>query len=601
MRNSKDQSERAKARWSILRDALLQSQTSKKKKGSTRTRTELGVPNNEDVDLDLDAKGKGKGRGINKHSIHKFPGFQMLKRRTVQKNAADMDEEHEILEYEIPMGHIHIGTRRQPNVNMNVNMNMNMNVNMNMNMNGDDNDDGDGVNGYNKNSYPKYLLLRTKERKIFQTKLTLEELTSHVHYGVDNTGNTRVWDSSNVLAFLVMGDKAVPVTSTSASASASASTIERNNEDDRILGGLVCSTKPPFIGIKDMLSLSTIKSAEESIERKTLRVLELGSGMAALPSLALSMINSSTNINTNTHTNAGQLDTDEASCNMTQVWQDEHIYIDATITDGHPKAVQNNMACVKMNMNMKMNMQMDTNLTNETNIHLQTNTNTNTINNACIRCCPLLWKANKDGAKECIDLMRNTNTNKNAEDSSTATTMNTTQTPTPPIPIPIPYDLVLVSDCTHFTEFHADLAVTIGRVLRVGGVCILCQPRRGTSLGLFMELIHSINNNKNANKNNSYINIHGEDKASHHEDNENENKNDIQSPLFEMDLHKDYNREISQLHQSFLQDEDETNTNTKTNNYEPNIHYPLLLILKKKRDFQEDIDTSRALGHIKNR
>ena len=197
--------------------------------------------------------------------------------------------------------------------------------------------------------------------------------------------------------------------------------------------------------------------------------------------------------------------------------------------------------------------------------------------------------------------MRNTNTDVNAEDSSTATTMNTKQIPTPPIPIPIPYDLVLVSDCTHFTEFHADLAVTIGRVLRVGGVCILCQPRRGTSLRLFMEVIHSMNNNKNTNKNNSYIHIHGEDKANHHEDNE----NDTQSPLFEMDLHKDYNREISQLHQSFLQDEDEdetnTNTNTKTNNYEPNIHYPLLLILKKKRDFQEDIDTNRALGHVKNR
>jgi hypothetical protein len=27
---------------------------------------------------------------------------------------------------------------------------------------------------------------------------------SHVHYGVDDTGNTRVWDCSNVLAFLIM-------------------------------------------------------------------------------------------------------------------------------------------------------------------------------------------------------------------------------------------------------------------------------------------------------------------------------------------------------------------------------------------------------------
>jgi hypothetical protein len=52
-----------------------------------------------------------------------------------------------------------------------------------------------------------------------------------------------------------------------------------------------------------------------------------------------------------------------------------------------------------------------------------------------------------------------------------------------------PQDVVLVSDCTHFQNFHAALAVTMLRSLRVGGTAIFCQPKRGNSLENFCTLL----------------------------------------------------------------------------------------------------------------
>ena len=53
-------------------------------------------------------------------------------------------------------------------------------------------------------------------------------------------------------------------------------------------------------------------------------------------------------------------------------------------------------------------------------------------------------------------------------------------------------DICLVSDCTHFQNYHAALAITIARSLRVGGRAIMCQPQRGGSLDNFLELISSL-------------------------------------------------------------------------------------------------------------
>ncbi len=430
MRNNIHQSERAKARWSILREALL------KNKNATSTYFNIEKPNditNEEVRL-------------NKHSIHKFAGFQMLQRRSVENQ-----DNFEIVEYDVPIG-VRCGDTSEQ-----------------------------------ENSLP-LIQVRTKERKFIKTKPSLEELTSHVHFGVDNTGNTRVWDCANVLAFLIMGEKMIPKSS--------------GGDED-----LLYSSNVPFIGLADILSLASFKkatSSKERVEMKRIRVIELGSGMAALPSLSLSMLEKIRNPVSNLHFPT----------------------IDITITDGHPKAVQSNVNCVKLTHDREKDV--------DTNFYTASN----------IECRQLLWKGNQEGAVECAELLQSCNNNQaNSE--------------------PDFFDLVLVSDCTHFTDFHADLAVTIGRLLRVGGVCILCQPRRGISLDLFVALLHSMN------------------------------QCESHSPLFQVDLHKDYNKKMSDRHQRLVAERNDL--------YDANIHYPLYLTVKKLREFSEERDTDRAKDHVKNR
>ena len=51
------------------------------------------------------------------------------------------------------------------------------------------------------------------------------------------------------------------------------------------------------------------------------------------------------------------------------------------------------------------------------------------------------------------------------------------------------YDVCLISDCTHFQNFHAALATTVLRHLKVGGTAIFCQPHRDDSLTNFLQLL----------------------------------------------------------------------------------------------------------------
>jgi hypothetical protein len=53
--------------------------------------------------------------------------------------------------------------------------------------------------------------------------------------------------------------------------------------------------------------------------------------------------------------------------------------------------------------------------------------------------------------------------------------------------------VILVSDCIHFQDFHAALAITSLYLLRVGGFAIYCQPTRGDSLENFVTLLQFAN------------------------------------------------------------------------------------------------------------
>ena len=417
---------------------------------------------------------------------------------------------HEIAEYEIPfeVSALHSHSPR----------------NKNGGYCGTRNGHGDSSN-INSSGNNDVVTIRTLERKNINTKLSMKELMSHVHYGVDNTGNTRVWDCSNVLAFLIMGEKATPRVNMGI-------TTSHNNDSDNSKGDhleYVYSKNEPFIGLSDILSLANDRNSTHCVvhERKLLRVLELGAGMAALPSLALAALHMQ--YRSRSRNNNG---TENGNGHETSIPR-----IHVTISDGHPNAVENNIVCSR--------------LTQE----LYDCYNCNSSDDGKdISCHPLLWKANAIGKQECDDLMKNmSHHNANA---CTSSTRNHAQREK------IPFDLMLVSDCTHFTDFHVDLAATIGRMLRIDGICLLCQPQRGESLKNFIQVIDAMNSNCNAEK----------------------------GPLFQVDLHKVYNEEIYTRHSNLLDE--------KSEQYDANIHYPLLLALKKLRDYHEDEDTETAIKFV---
>lgn len=216
--------------------------------------------------------------------------------------------------------------------------------------------------------------------------------------------------------------------------------------------------------------------------------------------------------------------------------------IDVTITDGHPDAVQNNVACAALTSTIyedsshTMNTTMDKLPSVRPQMSVQSH--------------KLLWKATKEGAEECEALL-----NKCASRRGDRTS--------------IQFDLGLVSDCTHFVEFHAALTATVGRLLRVGGVCVFCQPCRGKSLQMFLDMVHAVNVNRST----------GDSGA-----------------LFDLNLYDQYDDKILQMHSEHLAD-----NLYQDGCYDPNIHYPILLVMKKLREYDEEIDTEAALAHLRVR
>jgi SAM-dependent methyltransferase len=437
---------------------------------------------------------------------------------------------------------------------------------------------------------------------------------SHVHYGVDNTGNTRVWECSTILAHLVtcqspllLPSSSMP--STSSKSSTPLSTLSSNNCDNIPL---------PFIGLSNMISLARprpsahpYQNAKNTIPNENtipntmqqkkyqendsspplnnrLRIIELGSGMAALPSLSLAAVAMNNHINTNisSNTNTGT----NTSTRTTDV-----PFMDIVITDGHPKSVENNSICSKLTHDLYYsNDNKDDNNNKEKEVEDKECKKQNLSSELCCYCCSiqtklLLWKANEEGMKECQALLKKKKKNNNNNNDHNSDSNSDTE--------PNYFDVVLVSDCTHFIEFHSGLIATIGRLLRVGGVCILCQPKRGKSLDQFIELIHTMNHSCNRDGDGD-VNVHKND-------NDTCTHNDIATAatatatatptkrLFELNLYNDYNERISNQHKDYLERKDDT--------YDENIHYPLILILRKLREYNEDIDTKIALHHVEQR
>jgi hypothetical protein len=197
------------------------------------------------------------------------------------------------------------------------------------------------------------------------------------------------------------------------------------------------------------------------------------------------------------------------------------IQVQVVLTDGHPDAVRNNDMCASLTTNNML---------------------LGHRNRPNIKVCRLLWNESKDGATECAQL---TQDYKNL------------------------FQLLFVSDCLHFTNFHVALACTVGRLMDVNGLAIFCQPCRGKSLEQFVRLIQAMNGDlENLTKTQNNI---------------------THNPLFEIHLLNDYDDVVTNLHQQFnIQHE---------GFYQPATHYPLMLLIKKLRHYNEMSDTQNAIHY----
>lgn len=118
------------------------------------------------------------------------------------------------------------------------------------------------------------------------------------------------------------------------------------------------------------------------------------------------------------------------------------------------------------------------------------------------------------------------------------------------------FDVILASDCTFFSSFHEHLLATTAALLRPGGVAYFLAPSRGSTLSDFKSLV---------------------DRAG-----------DSCSSGLEAQLVHDYHPTISALHNSYVAAAaaiaHPTETDADNSSYDESLHYPLLLLLRHKRE-----------------
>lgn len=108
-----------------------------------------------------------------------------------------------------------------------------------------------------------------------------------------------------------------------------------------------------------------------------------------------------------------------------------------------------------------------------------------------------------------------------------------------------PFDYILAADCLFFRDFHVDLAHTVHRLLSIENPdarAYFIQPHRGTTLHEFVKTV--------------------------------ENHYDA---CLAVEVCEEFDEKITQLHQRFLEEDRD-----RDGFYDPDIHRPVLLIVKRK-------------------
>jgi len=407
---------------------------------------------------------------------------------------------------------------------------------------------GDGREG-------SVVVLRTREpAEQVGMKMNLAKLVSHreEHGGVDSTGLVRVWDAEMMLVrvlFKGVTSDYHDEDSEGVITNLAEKQEQKDDEPDRKLLGLkhIFNLSVPTNNItpdeSDVASNGNHSGRSEGGEPcaspvRILRVIELGSGMAGLGGLALAALD---------HWGPAR--------------EDGGTKVQVLLTDGHIEAVQNNAVnclltdalheregeIVEENESPARGdeAEQSDNYGDEEREKSLLGVNTTLHQNNNIRVKFLKWDDGPVGAAECQSITRQSC-----------------------------FQLCLVSDCLHFEHYHGALFATIGRVVSVGGIAVLVQPLRGKSLPKFRKLVASVNSLFCPNDENGISQLSS-------------------IPLFEEIYIERYDEDIWQQHKSFLA--------TYGNLYDPNIHYPVLLILKKLRPYDEIRDTAAAKKHMNER
>lgn len=269
-------------------------------------------------------------------------------------------------------------------------------------------------------------ILWTREPK--EIRLSLDDLVSHrKNKGVDNTGNICVWDSERTLAYLLYKH------------------FDDFDEFSTLLKHEVCDKNMSLdVGGngKECQQWQFYKNTNLGI-----RILELGTGMAGLSAVSLGLRLAIRQRGFG----FGKSEVENIGNDTVQTRKTRDIHV--TLTDGNANGVKNNAINQYLT---KLNSQI---MVQQRGVH-------SNYFDLDVKCDTLLWTTGVGSDSDDEKIMRHRD-----------------------------QDVVLISDCVHFQNFHAALATTTLRCLRVGGCAIFCQPTRGPSLDNFFNLLSTVSSN----------------------------------------------------------------------------------------------------------
>ena len=178
----------------------------------------------------------------------------------------------------------------------------------------------------------------------------VESLLSHRRYGVDNTGNVRVWDAEGTLAGFLLSvvlddddecDDGVVVRDIDdddvgvsevvhGERTASTSTAIEMSRLKNVLRSLLIRRR----SLSSSSSSSYARGDDDSSPTDSCNVLELGAGQAGLAGLAMASVAATTS------TSRDEIPTTHGITTMRP--------LRVVLTDGHPRCVENNGVCARM-------------------------------------------------------------------------------------------------------------------------------------------------------------------------------------------------------------------------------------------------------------